>query len=160
MTTTSCQREASGHCFRIAESMVVGFMHDERAESVPWTDIQEQGSRRDQERRYEVPVITYRQALNEALREEMDRDKNVFCLGEEIGRFGGSYRVTEGLLDEFGPERILGPPISELRHHRPGHRRRYDRASSGGGDHDHQLHHGRHGSAGQQRCEDPVYVRR
>jgi pyruvate dehydrogenase E1 component beta subunit len=61
-----------------------------------------------------MPVITYRQALNEALREEMQRDENVFCLGEEIGRFGGSYRVTEGLLDEFGPERILATPISEL----------------------------------------------
>lgn len=60
-----------------------------------------------------MPVITYRQALNEALREEMDRDQNVFCLGEEIGRFGGSYRVTEGLLDDYGPERILATPISE-----------------------------------------------
>lgn len=61
-----------------------------------------------------MPVLTYRQALNEALREEMGRDESVFCLGEEIGRFGGSYRVTEGLLDEFGPERILATPISEL----------------------------------------------
>src|SRR5919202_4597359 len=61
-----------------------------------------------------MPVITYRQALTEALREEMNRDENVFVLGEEIGRFGGSYKVTEGLLDEFGPERILGTPISEL----------------------------------------------
>jgi pyruvate dehydrogenase E1 component beta subunit len=48
------------------------------------------------------------------LREEMTRDENVFVLGEEIGRFGGSYKVTEGLLDEFGPERILATPISEL----------------------------------------------
>lgn len=61
-----------------------------------------------------MPVITYRQALTEALREEMSRDQNVFVLGEEIGRFGGSYKVTEGLLDEFGPDRILGTPISEL----------------------------------------------
>jgi pyruvate dehydrogenase E1 component beta subunit len=60
-----------------------------------------------------MPVITYRQALTEALREEMNRDENVFLLGEEIGRFGGSYKVTEGLLDEFGPERVLGTPISE-----------------------------------------------
>ncbi|MGH2441842.1 MAG: alpha-ketoacid dehydrogenase subunit beta, partial [Chloroflexota bacterium] len=57
--------------------------------------------------------MTYRQALTEALREEMNRDANVFVLGEEIGRFGGSYKVTEGLLDEFGPDRILGTPISE-----------------------------------------------
>jgi pyruvate dehydrogenase E1 component beta subunit len=61
-----------------------------------------------------MSVITYRQALTEALREEMTRDENVFVLGEEIGRFGGSYKVTEGLLDEFGPERILATPISEL----------------------------------------------
>ncbi len=60
-----------------------------------------------------MPVTTYRRALNDALREEMTRDENVFCLGEEIGRFGGSYRVTEGLLDEFGPERILATPIAE-----------------------------------------------
>jgi pyruvate dehydrogenase E1 component beta subunit len=57
--------------------------------------------------------ITYRQALHDALREEMERDPNVFVLGEEIGVFGGSYKVTEGLLDEFGPERVLGTPISE-----------------------------------------------
>jgi pyruvate dehydrogenase E1 component beta subunit len=61
-----------------------------------------------------MSVITYRQALHDALREEMARDPNVFCLGEEIGRFGGSYKVTEGLLDEFGPDRILATPISEL----------------------------------------------
>ena len=60
-----------------------------------------------------MPEMTYRQALSDALREEMNRDPNVFCLGEEIGRFGGSYKVTEGLLDEFGPERILATPIAE-----------------------------------------------
>lgn len=60
-----------------------------------------------------MPVITYRQALTEALREEMDRDPNVFLLGEEIGRFGGSYKVTEGLLDQYGPLRVLATPISE-----------------------------------------------
>jgi pyruvate dehydrogenase E1 component beta subunit len=60
-----------------------------------------------------MPVLTYRQALTEALREEMDRDENVFVLGEEIGRFGGSYKVTEGLLADYGPKRVLGTPISE-----------------------------------------------
>jgi pyruvate dehydrogenase E1 component beta subunit len=58
--------------------------------------------------------MTYRQALTEALREEMTRDENVFLLGEEIGIFGGSYKVTEGLLNEFGPERVLDTPIAEL----------------------------------------------
>lgn len=57
--------------------------------------------------------MTYRQALTDALREEMNRDENVFLLGEEIGIFGGSYKVTEGLLDEFGPNRVLGTPIAE-----------------------------------------------
>ncbi|MGH7409100.1 MAG: alpha-ketoacid dehydrogenase subunit beta, partial [Candidatus Methylomirabilales bacterium] len=47
--------------------------------------------------------ITYREALKEALREEMRRDPRVFLLGEDIAQFGGSYKVTQGLLDEFGP---------------------------------------------------------
>jgi pyruvate/2-oxoglutarate/acetoin dehydrogenase E1 component len=57
--------------------------------------------------------ITYREAVREALREEMLRDENVFLLGEDIAEFGGSYKVTEGLLAEFGPERIRNTPISE-----------------------------------------------
>src|SRR5579884_2484545 len=60
-----------------------------------------------------MPEMTYRQALTEALREEMNRDPNVFLLGEEIGIFGGSYKVTGGLIDEYGPERVLETPISE-----------------------------------------------
>jgi pyruvate dehydrogenase E1 component beta subunit len=60
-----------------------------------------------------MPEMTYRQALSEALREEMQRDENVFVLGEEIGVFGGSYKVTEGLLNEFGPTRVLDTPIAE-----------------------------------------------
>src|SRR5579872_1154958 len=61
-----------------------------------------------------MPVITYREALSQALHEEMDRDPSVFLLGEEIGRFGGSYKVTEGMIDEYGPDRVLATPISEL----------------------------------------------
>jgi pyruvate dehydrogenase E1 component beta subunit len=61
-----------------------------------------------------VAVITYRQALTEALREEMQRDPDVFLLGEEIGIFGGAYKVSEGLLAEFGPKRVLDTPIAEL----------------------------------------------
>ena len=60
-----------------------------------------------------MPEMTYRQALHEALREEMERDSNVFILGEEVGIFGGSYRVSEGLLKDFGPERVLDTPIAE-----------------------------------------------
>ncbi len=56
---------------------------------------------------------TYREALNEALREEMHRDPDVFIIGEEVGKFEGSYRVTQGLLKEFGPMRVKDAPISE-----------------------------------------------
>jgi len=60
-----------------------------------------------------VRQIKYREALNEALREEMLRDETVFVLGGGIGQRGGSYKVTVGLLDEFGPRRIIDAPIAE-----------------------------------------------
>jgi pyruvate dehydrogenase E1 component beta subunit len=55
----------------------------------------------------------YRDALNEALREEMSRDPTVFCIGVGIGERGGSYKVTAGLLDEYGTKRVIDTPISE-----------------------------------------------
>ena len=58
-------------------------------------------------------TIQYYTALNEALREEMRRDPLVFCFGEGVAERGGSFRVTEGLLAEFGPRRVLDTPISE-----------------------------------------------
>ena len=58
-------------------------------------------------------VITYREAIREAIREEMLRDKRVFLLGEDIGLYGGAYAVTKGLLDEFGSERVRDTPMSE-----------------------------------------------
>ncbi|HEY3088798.1 MAG TPA: alpha-ketoacid dehydrogenase subunit beta [Jatrophihabitantaceae bacterium] len=60
-----------------------------------------------------MAVITYRQALHETLRAEMLRDESVFLLGEEIGVFEGSYKITAGLLAEFGPARVRDTPISE-----------------------------------------------
>ncbi len=60
-----------------------------------------------------MPVITFRQALNETLREELHRDENVLLMGEEIGLFEGSYKVTAGLLNEFGAKRIMDTPIAE-----------------------------------------------
>ena len=57
--------------------------------------------------------ITYVQAINEALREEMERDENVILMGEDIAIFGGIFSVTKGLLEEFGPERVRDTPISE-----------------------------------------------
>lgn len=61
-----------------------------------------------------MPVITYRDALNQALREEMARDKDVFLMGEEVGVYQGAYKVSRGLLEEFGPNRIVDTPITEL----------------------------------------------
>jgi pyruvate dehydrogenase E1 component beta subunit len=58
-------------------------------------------------------VMTYREALRLALREELSRDDRVFLMGEEVGLFDGSYKVTAGLLDEFGPDRVRDTPISE-----------------------------------------------
>ncbi|HRI82566.1 MAG TPA: alpha-ketoacid dehydrogenase subunit beta [Opitutaceae bacterium] len=60
-----------------------------------------------------MPAITYREAIRHALAEELERDKNVVILGEEVGQFNGSYKVTEGLLAKFGPDRIVDTPISE-----------------------------------------------
>jgi pyruvate dehydrogenase E1 component beta subunit len=60
-----------------------------------------------------VSVISYRQALHDALREEMRRDSDVFLIGEEIGLFEGSYKITAGLLSEFGPKRVRDTPIAE-----------------------------------------------
>jgi pyruvate dehydrogenase E1 component beta subunit len=57
--------------------------------------------------------MKYREALRAALKEEMDRDASVFCIGEGIGERGGSYKVTEGLLAEFGPARVMDTPLSE-----------------------------------------------
>jgi pyruvate/2-oxoglutarate/acetoin dehydrogenase E1 component len=58
--------------------------------------------------------ITYAEALREALREEMRRDERVIILGEEVGLFEGVYKVTQGLLKEFGPKRVIDTPISEI----------------------------------------------
>ena len=57
--------------------------------------------------------ITYRQALNEALAEELERDPNVFLMGEEVAEYNGAYKISQGLLERFGPRRIVDTPISE-----------------------------------------------
>jgi len=57
--------------------------------------------------------ITYLEAIREALSEEMERDENVFCLGEDIGAYGGAFKVTEGLQARFGEERVIDTPIAE-----------------------------------------------
>jgi len=60
-----------------------------------------------------VKETTYLEAIREALREEMRRDESVFMLGEDIGVYGGAFKVTEGFLEEFGPDRVIDTPISE-----------------------------------------------
>ncbi|HEY0079537.1 MAG TPA: pyruvate dehydrogenase complex E1 component subunit beta [Pyrinomonadaceae bacterium] len=61
-----------------------------------------------------MAVITMREALNQALREEMRRDENVFLMGEEVAAYQGAYKVSKGLLEEFGEKRVIDSPITEL----------------------------------------------
>ena len=61
-----------------------------------------------------MPVITYREALNQALREEMQRDDRVFLMGEEVAVYQGAYKVSKGLMQEFGEMRVVDTPITEL----------------------------------------------
>jgi acetoin:2,6-dichlorophenolindophenol oxidoreductase subunit beta len=60
-----------------------------------------------------MPEISYLEAIRQALWQEMKRDERVFLLGEDIGRYGGAFGLTHGMLDEFGPERVRETPISE-----------------------------------------------
>jgi pyruvate dehydrogenase E1 component beta subunit len=59
-------------------------------------------------------TIQLREALREAMSEEMRRDERVFIMGEEVAEYNGAYKVTQGMLDEFGPKRVIDTPISEL----------------------------------------------
>jgi pyruvate dehydrogenase E1 component beta subunit len=61
-----------------------------------------------------VPVISYREALAQAMREEMDRDPDVFVMGEEVGHYQGAYKVTQGLLQRFSERRVVDAPIAEM----------------------------------------------
>jgi pyruvate dehydrogenase E1 component beta subunit len=62
----------------------------------------------------EMVPMTVREALRDAMREEMKRDANVFLMGEEVGQYQGAYKVSQGLLDEFGPKRVVDTPITEM----------------------------------------------
>ena len=59
-------------------------------------------------------TLTYREALNQALREEMRRDENVFLIGEDVAHYQGAFKVSKGFLEEFGPRRVVDTPITEL----------------------------------------------
>ncbi|MCX7929675.1 MAG: alpha-ketoacid dehydrogenase subunit beta [Chlorobi bacterium] len=60
-----------------------------------------------------MPIMTYLEAISDALRYEMRRDERVFLIGEDIGVYGGAFKVTKGFIEEFGPDRVLDAPISE-----------------------------------------------
>ena len=60
-----------------------------------------------------MAVVTYLEAIRQGMWEEMERDASVFCLGEDIGIYGGAFKVTEGFIDRFGPERVIDTPIAE-----------------------------------------------
>src|SRR5438067_9165573 len=62
----------------------------------------------------QMAVMTMREALNQALREELQRDENVFLMGEEVAAYQGAYKVSKGLLEEFGGKRVIDTPITEL----------------------------------------------
>src|SRR4028119_2092576 len=60
-----------------------------------------------------MPAISVREALRAAMTEEMERDPNVFLMGEEVAQYNGAYKVSEGMLDKSGPARVIDTPISE-----------------------------------------------
>ena len=60
-----------------------------------------------------MSVITFREALRAAMDEEMARDPAVILIGEEVGQYHGAYKVSQGLLEKYGPERVIDTPISE-----------------------------------------------
>src|ERR1700756_2592727 len=60
-----------------------------------------------------MPTLTYLEAIRQGIWEEMERDSTVFCLGEDIGIYGGAFKVTDGFIDRFGPERVIDTPIAE-----------------------------------------------
>ena len=60
-----------------------------------------------------MAVMQFREAIRAAMVEEMERDENIFLMGEEVGRYNGAYKVSQGMLDRFGPERVIDTPISE-----------------------------------------------
>ncbi len=60
-----------------------------------------------------MPEITYLEGIRQALFEEMERDENVVCLGEDIGNYGGAFKVTDGLMEKFGEDRVIDTPVSE-----------------------------------------------
>src|SRR5690606_4542448 len=86
---------------------------DEKATAVPAAPRSEVAADPDIPAGTEMVSMTVREALRDAMAEEMRRDPNVFVMGEEVAEYQGAYKVTQGLLQEFGPQRVVDTPISE-----------------------------------------------
>ncbi len=117
------------------------------------------GPGRGQGGRLDMALITMREALNQALREEMTRDESVFLLGEEVGAYQGAYKITQGLLAQFGEWRVRDTPIAEevIAGHRGGGR--VHRPATHRGDDDLQLLDPGPRPDRQPRRQVPVHVR-
>src|SRR5919201_56926 len=100
--------------------------------------------------------LTQSQAVNEALAEELRRDPTVYIIGEDVAEAGAPFKVLSGLVDEFGPERVIDSPISEAGI--PGPRRRDDGDAACRRHHVRRLPHARHGPARESGGEGAVHV--
>jgi pyruvate dehydrogenase E1 component beta subunit len=105
----------------------------------------------------EMVAMTVREALRDAMAEEMRRDKDVFVMGEEVAEYQGAYKVTQGLLQEFGAMRVIDTPITSMLC-RPRHRRRARRAETHRRVHDLQFRHAGDGPTRQLGGQDPLHV--
>ena len=103
--------------------------------------------------------ITIAQAVNEALAEELRRDRRVFVIGEDVAEAGTPFKVLSGLVEEFGPERILDSPISEAGITGLGVGAAMTGTAAGRRHHVRRLPHARHGPAGQPGREDRTTCR-
>ena len=108
----------------------------------------------------EMVQITMREALRDAMAEEMRRDDNVFVMGEEVAEYQGAYKVTQGLLDEFGPRRVVDTPITEAGFAGTRRRRGLRRTQAYRRIHDLQLRDAGHRPHHQLGGQDALHVRR
>ena len=104
--------------------------------------------------------LTYRDAIREALREEIRRDDRVFIMGEDVAVAGGAFNVTEGLLAELRPGANLRHPAQRVGHRGGGGGGLPDGDAACGGGDVRRLHHDRHGCHRQPRRQDALHVRR
>ena len=107
-----------------------------------------------------MPELSYREAVRDAMSQAMRRDDDVFIMGEDIAEMGGSMGVTQGMLAEFGPERVRNTPISEMAIVGAGHGRRDHGHAPDRRDHVRGLPDARDGAARQPGREAPLHVGR